>query len=203
MWLIIALISLAVLIILILSIPLEFSFQYNSQEKQASRFRLVWLFGLLSINLAGKERKTSQKEKQAPTVETKGAPGHRPDMRFIMRILQIKGLLDQLKRLLIDTLSCLHSKELCAHFKISLDDPADTGALFALSEPFNYIMQNRTPVSISIKPCFYEEAYFEANINTTLRLLPVTLLKLLTSFIFAMPVFRAIKLLVIEWKRKR
>ena len=201
MWVLIALIALCAVLILLLAVPLELSFRYRSGERPPSGLKLVWFFGLLSTRLASKKKADGNMKPAAAGQESKTSKD-RTDMRFFISILRVKGLLAHLKRFVCGLLSCVKIKRLSADFAVSFDSPADTGYLFAFSVPFNYIMHTSTPWNITITPRFYDEAYCEAAIDGTVRLVPVTFLKPLTRFIFALPFLRAVAILVKEWKRK-
>ena len=61
MWVAIALASLAIIIILVLCVPLDLALRADIYEKTKLRFKLVWLFGLVSKDI--------NREKKAPTKE--------------------------------------------------------------------------------------------------------------------------------------
>ncbi len=74
------------------------------------RARLAWLFGLVSKDLR-REKEKPEEEKRTTERKRKGRD-RRADARLIFQVLQTKGLLGQLGRLLRSVLSRIRIREL-------------------------------------------------------------------------------------------
>ena len=201
MWVIATLAGLAGLIILLLCIPLDAAFNLDTSEKPRFRLRLVWLFGLISKEVKKREKKPEEKKK--PTKE-KRKKKRRIGFRTILRILRTKGLLRQIKDLVRGVLGQFKIKELAVNLKLGLDNPADTGLLFALIGSTTPFLSLPSKYQIRVQPLFSEEAVFEGYLHGVLRLWPIKLVGPLLRFVFSLAVLRVIKILVLsKWKQKK
>ncbi len=202
MWIIAALASLAVLIVFALSLPLDLRAHVDVYGRPKFRMRLSWLFGLVSKEIAKKEKKPEDKKK---TVRGKRMPRKRGTGAItILEILRARGLLGQIKLLLKGILRLPRIKDLAADLKVGLGDPADTGLLFALIGPATFFVGSSFPNQIKVQPSFADEAVLEGSLHGTLRLRPIQLIPPLLRFVFSLPTIRVAKILVVtKWRRKK
>ena len=202
MWVVVALASLVVLIILILCVPIDMSFHMEVYGRPKFKMRLVWLFGLVHKELGRKKREPDENEEV-----TKGRPKRtkwRIKARTILQIIKTKGLLRRLGGLLRDTISRLRIKEFRANFRVGLDDPADTGLLFAVIGPATFFLSSYLHHQIRVEPSFEDEAVLEGYLYGTVRLRPIRLIPPFIRFIFSLSTVRVLKVLVLtKWKRKK
>ncbi len=199
MWVIIALAGLFALVVLVLSIPLDLAFRLDVHGRPKFSLKLVWLFGLVGKELGRRKKKAKlKKAKPEKAKEKKGGA------RKALKILRTKGLLRQIKVLVTDVLSSLSIRQLRADFRIGLDNPADTGLLFATIGPSLIFLSPSVRRSISIKPSFEVEAVLEGYAQAAVRLRPIRLLVPLLRFVFSLAFLRVIKTVVLaKWKRKK
>ncbi|MGA7677275.1 MAG: hypothetical protein WCA51_02735 [Dehalococcoidia bacterium] len=200
MWAIAVLASLAVLITLLLCVPLDLVFRTNIDGRPKFSMRLVWLFGLVSHEL----RRGKKKPEEKKTIEHKQK---RLDwiwwIRITFEVLRTKGLLRQFGSLAKRIRRRIKIKELVANFKVDLDNPADTGLLFAFLAPVNLLLSYFSPHQIRIEPSFAGEAIIEGHLYGAVRVRPIQLAAPLMGFAFSSPTLRAVKKLVLsKWKRK-
>ena len=200
MWAIVALVSLAVLIALILCVPLDLVFRTDINGRPKFSMRLVWLFGLVSQELRGDRNKPE--EKRALEHERKPRDWIR-GTRVTLEILRTKGLLKQLVNLIKQILSHIKIRELAVNFKVALENPADTGLLFAFTAPVNLLLSYFSPHQIKIEPSFASENILKGHLYGAVRLQPIQLTAPLIGFAFSLPTLRAVKKLVLsKWKGK-
>ncbi|MFC1995034.1 DUF2953 domain-containing protein [Chloroflexota bacterium] len=201
MWIIAALAGLAVLIIFALSVPLDLELRIDVYDRPKFRMRLSWFFGLVSKEIAKKEKKP--KEKKA--IKGKHKPRKRePGARTMLEILRTKGLVGQIKLLLKGILRIPRIEDLAADLKVGLGDPADTGLLFALIGPTTSFLGSSFLNKIKVQPSFADEAILEGSLHGVLRLWPIQTVTPLLRFIFSLPTLRVAKILVVtKWKRKK
>ena len=201
MWVIVTLASLAAILILVLSVPLEMAVHVDVHGRPKLRLKLLWLFGLVSKEITRKKKPEEKKK----AVKAKPKPGKRI-RRFgdIFKILRTRGLLRQLKVLLSDILGCLKIRNLVADFRVGLGNPADTGLLFALIGPTTFWLSSSFPHQVKVRPSFEGEATFEGYSYGALRLRPIQLVIPFLRFIFSLATVRMVKKLVLtKWKRKK
>jgi len=199
LWAIAVLVSLAVLITLLLCVPLDLVLRTNMDGRPKFSMRLVWLFGLISHELrpGAKRPEKATEHKQKPKDWTLG-------IRVTLEVLRTKGFLRQVGSFLKRILRHIKVRELVANFKVGLDNPADTGLLFAFAAPVNLLLSYFSPYPIRIEPSFTGEAIIEGHLYGTLRLQPIQLAAPLIGFAFSLPTLRVAKKLVLsKCKRKR
>jgi hypothetical protein len=170
-------------------------FRTNTDARPKFSIRLVWLFGLVSYELIQGKKRPEEKR----TIEHKGK---RRDwiewIRVTSEVLRTKGLLRQLGNLAKRIRRRIKIKELVANFKIDLDNPADTGLLFAFISPVNLLLSYFSPHQVRIEPSFAGEAIIEGHLYGTIRLRPIQLAAPLLGFAFSLPTLRAVKKLVLS-----
>jgi hypothetical protein len=200
LWVIAVLASLAVLITLLLCVPLDLVFRTNIDGKPKSSMRLVWLFGLVRKDL----RQARKKPEEEGANEQKRKTGDwTRGISITLEVMRTKGLPGQLGSFIKRILRHIKIRELVANFKVGLDNPADTGLLFACLAPVNLVASYFSPHHVRIEPSFASDTLIEGHLYGAVRLRPIQLAAPLLGFVFSLPTLRATKKLVLyKWKRK-
>jgi len=197
LWVIVALASLAVAIILTLCIPLDTVLYVDFYGRPKYQIKLAWFFGLLSKEI------TTGKEKPGKEKRTAGDK-RKLNIKTVFQILRTRGLLKQVKRLLKDIFKGLKIRDLRANLRIGLDDPADTGLLFALIGPAAFFLGSSRVHEIKVEPSFEDRVVLEGYLSGALRLIPIRMVVPLLRFTFSPPAIRIFKkLAVAKWKRTK
>ena len=193
--------GLAILILLVLCIPFEMTFDMQATDHPAFRARVLWGFGLIRKELAA-TRKAGEnmcEDDAKPKPQKRDIGG-----AALIQIIKSKKLLSQLRRLAIDTLRCLRLKAFTADLRIGLDDPADTGLLFALIGPAVVCLRAIWPHPIRVAPSFAEEAVIEGYAHGTVRVHPIQLILPFVRFAFSLSTFNFLSNMVVNlWKKQR
>ena len=202
MWVIITLASLAVILILVLSVPLDTVLRVDVYGRPKFRLRLSWLFGLISKEVGKGEKKPTEKKK---VVKEKQKPAEsKRRIGDIFEILRTRGLLRQFIVLIRDVLRRFKIRDFIVDFRVGLGNPADTGLLFALIGPATFKMSSSFPHRIRVEPSFEDETAFEGYLSGTVRLQPIQLVSPLIKFTFSLATIRVVKKLVLtKLKRKK
>lgn len=199
MWVTVALVSLAALIIILLCVPLNMVLRTDVSGSPKLHLRFSWLFGLVTREVTPGRKKPEEEKKVVSRRKQRGI-----GLRTVFQILRTKGLLRQSKHLISNVLGCLSSRNLAVNLKIGLDSPADTGLLFAVIGPAIALLRFPFPYEITVQPSFRGEAVVEGYSYGRVRLWPIKLVPPLFKFACSLPAFRATKLLVInKWRRKK
>ena len=198
MWVTITLASLLLLLALVLCVPLDVTIRLDTGSCPKFKLRLVWLFGLIAKEVGkGKKRPKPAKTK------AKGKSA-RPAIKTISDILRIKGLLKQFHRLIGRLISSFKIKDLKADLWIGLDNPADTGLLFAVIGPPFLFLDSLFPQRVGVRAVFTDEAVLGGCLNGVVRLLPIKLVMAVLGLVFSLPAGQVIKTLVRDkWRRKK
>ena len=190
-WLAVALASL----IAILSIPFDILCYIEVYEKPKFRIRLKWLFGLLRKDFRAKKKPTKKKEK--------GKLGEgRKWLSAAFRIIRIKGMFKELRRLVKAIFNSFKIKKLQVDFKVGLDDPADTAFLVGIINAFRLFWKPSFPHEVDIRADYEGEVFLEGYTYLTVRVLPIQILVSLLRFLLSWSSIKAMRILVVtKWKK--
>ena len=202
MWVAVFIASLVALVIFVLCVPVGLALRMDASGRPRFSVRLAWFFGLVSTELKEEKKKAKVEERKA---EGKKEREHgKGNARLVFEALRTRGLLKRLFRLLRDILSRLKFKELGGDLRVGLDNPADTGLLFAFVTPTSLLLNSSSLYDIRVQPSFAEGAVFEGYLYGAVRVWPIQLIPPLTGFVFSLPVVRAVKAVVVtKWKRRK
>ena len=207
MWVIAVIAGLAALFILVLCVPFGITLRLDVYGRPKLRLKLTWLFGLVRRELSkGKKKPGKEKpeEKKAVLKSKPKAKRRKGGAKLIFNLLRTRGLPRQIKKLVAGMFRPLKIRDFGADFRIGLDNPADTGMLFAAIGPALLLLSSAFPHRMRMQPSFADGAVFEGYLHGTLRLRPIQLIIPVLGFVFSLPVFRAMKTLAwSKWKRKR
>lgn len=183
-----------------LCVPLDVSLSFDTASTEKLNLRLTWLFGFLRVHLP----KSGKRPAKPKGKRKKKAGGVRKrDLRLAFRILQVKGMGHAIARLVRRILLRLEVRDLRGEVTIGLDDPADTGVLMGVLIPACITLNALTREFFVIVPSF-EGAVFEGNGKIIVRLFPIRLCLSAVRFVFSIPVFTALKIVIeARWKEKR
>lgn len=193
MWILVALLSLAAFIALLLSVPVDVTLRLDVYGKPEFRIRCRWLFGLVTREVRRGRRKAEE-----------GKPVSRSEQaRNLFEILRTDGLLKQFRRLAKDVLSRIKLKELKGEFRVGLGNPVETGIFYALLMPARFLAGFFITGDIKVTPVFHETV-FEGYVYGEARLIPIRLVFPLLRFAFSSAVLRVVKKRALrKWKRRK
>ncbi len=186
MWIIALIGSLAVLVIFFLWVPLDIILDIDVNGKPKFGIKYRWLFGLVKGQPRGRAKKPPPKEKPARRRRRLS------DIKLIYRVLTIKGLVKNFLRLVKAVLGSFRLRGLAADLRLGLDDPADTGMLFAVLGPTTALLGPSIFERISIQPSFEEGILMEGYTHGAARLRPIRLVPSVLKFTFSRPTARAL-----------
>ena len=158
-------------VLLVFSIPVDMVFNVGGSGAARSRMRVGWLFGLL-----GKEfgRGKKKPEERAPKrKKTRGLPKLPGRILSGVRVSHLdarlgRGLLKLSRRIL----SGVRVSHLDAHLRIGLDDPADTGLLYAALWPVIVPLTHNRSAKVRIELAF-EEPVLDLTARGRIRVYPI------------------------------
>jgi hypothetical protein len=164
--------------------------------------RLKWLFGLVDTDI--KRKKKTEKEREKRKERKPKSRGRQVNPKLILKLLRTRGLIPRVWKLITDLLRLLKPRDFKADIKVGLDDPADTGVLFAIIGPPLLFIDPAITNRISIQPSFAESAVFEGYMHAVVRFLPIQIVLAVIGFIFSLPALRvAWTFMRNRWKRKK
>jgi hypothetical protein len=178
-----------IVVILILSIPVEMAFDLEVPGEAKSRVRVGWLFGLVWKEIGRGKRKPKREKKRG--------------LKPFLSLLRTRGLPGKLLKLARQIVSCVKVRQLDADLRVGLDDPADTGMLCAFMWPALVSLSSSGPVKVRIEPSFAEPA-LEASVHGRIRLFPIEVVGPVLCFVLSLAGLRAARLMVVSrWRQRR
>ena len=177
------------LLILMLSIPVEIVFDLEIAGEAKSRVRVGWLFGLVWKEIRRGRKKPKRKKKRS--------------LKPFLSLLRTRGLSGKLLKLVRQILSRIKVRQLDADLRVGLDDPVDTGLLCAIMWPALASLSSSGPLRVRIEPSFAEPA-LEASVHGRTRLFPIEMVGPLLGFVLSLAGLRAARLMVVSrWRQRR
>ena len=194
---------LAIVFFLLLLVPIDIEGRVILGKRP--KVRVAWLFGLIRKDLfeetrAGKklfaqEREELQKEQaqklpaETPEKEPE-SKGQGWSSRDILSIIRTKGLIGNLKRLLMGLARALRVRHIKARLRMGFEDPADTGLAAGYLWSMIGYLESHYPLDMKIEPSFYEEA-LEGEGEGALRIWPALIVLPLLQFLLSRPTLKA------------
>lgn len=183
------LLAFMVSLLTLLAVPVDLAFSVQRHEgRQEVNGTLGWLFGLVRLRL-GKPKARARAKSKRPK------PGRRHrkrgGARRAMAMLRAEGFGRRLLRLAQDLLRRVHIRDLSLDVRLGLDDPADTGRLWAVIGPFAAILTLPPVARIAIEPEFTAEA-LDVDGKGSIRIIPIELLFVMLVFVLSPTTLRAL-----------
>ena len=202
-WYVVAvLLGIDILVCLILSIPVEAALNLDFHGKPVFNAKVTWFFGLVTLPTGGRNA-AAKSGKQPKRLRKPARKTGITGFWEILDILQTKGLLNEVKKLIVRLIRCFKVRKLEADFIAGLPDPAYMGMLYglfmAVTVPFQWPFMR----DVRVSPVF-DRTVFEGDLHALIRLRPISLLGPPFLFIFSGPVFRVIKMMVVsQWRQRK
>jgi hypothetical protein len=175
------------LIITLLAIPFEIIFQLQREKAFHSDVEVRWLFGVVRFAVPGKStqkpdkrpakvEKKAKKQKKANKKSTNGKAIKNLLWNARFRYRAIKFVKAMFKSIQIATLYI--------HIRLGLDDPADTGRLWALLGPLAVFLSNVSSARITLEPDFQAESVYLDG-RGRVRIVPLQVIFTVLAFVFS------------------
>lgn len=161
----------------LLAIPVTILFRLSWPEVRNNDVRLHWGFGLVRVRLPTEasapgpsDPGSRRSEKKRPARSSRGkynAWGAIRQAPFRRRVLRFAG----------DVWAAIHKRDVVLRMRVGLDDPADTGRLWAAIGPVSGALASVNSVAIEVEPEFRDETLELAG-RGRIRIVPLQLLYL-------------------------
>jgi hypothetical protein len=191
------------LTIFLLAVPVNLVYALRKDDVWRGRLFVYWMFGLVRVSVRPGRRKAprpSKRRRKRREMIVSGAKGAVRRRHDVLAILRTRGLLRALIRLLRDLLRSLRPRRLRVELVIGLEDPADTGRLAGVLAPLRLLLGKRSlgkdsNVSIDVTPDF-SGPRLQGYSCASVRFVPLELIAIVIGFLFSVPVFRAVRLMM-------
>jgi len=184
-WVVVALLA---SLLALLAVPVDVDFVVQRQAgKQQGGVTLVWLFGLVRL----RPGKPKTRARARPARRKVGWRRTRRGTRRLIALLRVEGFGWRLLRLAQELLRRIHVRELDMQVRLGLDDPADTGRLWAVVGPLAAMLASLSNTRVAVEPAFTAEA-LDIDGKGGIRIIPVQLLWVLLVFALSPDTRRAL-----------
>jgi hypothetical protein len=174
-------------LLLLLAVPIHVHLAVEREGAVQARARLSWLFGLVRARAyPGAARARPKQAKRRPARRRSGL-GTRIARRVAGGLLRADFRARSVT-FLRDVLRAVRPRNVRLSARIGLDDPADTGRLWAALGPLGALLAHR---DVRLEPGF-DEACLRFRAAAHVRLIPAQLLFLIAAFLASPPVIRAL-----------
>lgn len=176
-------------LILVLSVPVDLEFDFRTSGDGKAMLRVVCLFGLGGKNLLPRKKKPKK--------------GKKRDLRSFLTLITTRGVLAATIRLARRILASLRVRQLDADLRVGLDDPADTGMMCSVLWPLVVHPNLFGPIMFRVEPVF-EGLALEATLRGEVRVIPAQMVANFLRFVFSPAGLRVVKLTVVsQWRKKK
>lgn len=190
-----ALLVLLAVLLALLAVPLTLTFRVAWPQGRDNEMRLGWAFGLVQLNATPGDRQGAAGRR----ARTRPAPGGRRQTQAsqarasdVLAALRVRGLRRRVLRFVGALWRAVHKEAMAVRLRVGLDDPADTGRLWALLGPLHGMLAGLRDASIRLDPEFSRET-LELDASGRLRVVPLRLLWLTVALLLSPPVWRALR----------
>lgn len=171
-------------VVLLLVTPIDVGLFLERDAAFHSRVRIRWLFGLVRFRIHPRHERARRVPKEASRRKRRGAHAARRATIALMR----PDVRARAVGFLRDVLRALRPRDVRVRARIGLDDPADTGRLWAVLGPLGALI--RSP-DVELQPDFFEACFrFQATVRV--RLIPLQLFALTAGLVLSPPMLRAL-----------
>jgi hypothetical protein len=188
-----------VALIVLLSVPLDVKFTWDSRRKPSGQIRLEWLFGVVKKDIH--RVKSGSKKEESRERPNLGKELDR--IRDFIEIIKIKGLVNQTLCLAKDGFRRLKIKHFSGNIRFGLDDPAETGFIFGLINSMKPFLIHYTD-EFNVQPVFDDNTVCEGYLQGTFRLHPIRMTVPAIKFIWSPAVIKLDKaIILLKWKKRK
>lgn len=187
-------------IVLVLSVPVDLVFDFRTGGDRKAVLRVEWLFGLVG------KRLLPRKKPEKPRKAEKPRKSKRRDLRSFLSyvaLVRTRGVLTGFVRLVRRMVGSLHIRQIDADLRLGLDDPADTGIVYGVLWPALVLPVMSSSIKLRMEPVF-DSPTFEAALQGRVRVFPAEMVANVLRFVFSLSGLRLIKAMaVLRWKKRK
>ena len=170
-----------VVFVALLAIPFEIIFKIQSQQERQSDIAIVWLFGVVRFPVSGAPGRPSKKPKK--TKKSSKRKG-KTNFRAIKSLFFNARFRNRLIKFVKDVFKTIHIISFYLRIRLGLDDPADTGRLWAYLGPLAVYLTNLSNATISLVPDFQTET-LDYDGSGRVRIVPLQVIFTVLAFVFS------------------
>ena len=177
-------------VLLLLAVPLTVVFRVGHAGETRGQLNLSWLFGLVRHRMEYPTSPETTRRPRPKKSKRRGKPRFARG-REAVSVFRQAAFRRRAVRFAKDVLSALHARGFYLRLRVGLDDPAETGRLWALLGPLAGAAAAVGAAEIRIAPVFTEPV-LEVEGGGEFRLMPLQFIALAVSFAASPATLRAL-----------
>lgn len=165
-------------LIALFSVPVDLVFRVRRESPLEANISVRWMFGLLRFRVrrpAKKRRPITKPEKPKKRARARRV------MRLAAKALRTAAFRRRLLQFLIQILGAVRMRDFALRLRMGLDDPADTGFLWAFLGPLIAFIQARRNAKVDVAPHFAGET-LEFDTRGDIRIIPAQMVWIAAAF---------------------
>ena len=186
------LLAILLVVLAVLAIPVELHYRVNWHGRMQGDMRLVWLFGLLRVRIPTTSTQSAASARKTHTHHPRHRKTKSKRKSNPLAAWRLRSFRQRLIKFVHDLWRAMHKRDVRLHLLIGLDDPADTGQLWAVMGPLSAILAQCREVHIDIEPDF-TDTRFEFNSSGNIRVIPLQLLALIFALLLSPPFWHGVQ----------
>lgn len=167
----------------LLAIPIDLVYRIHWHGRVQGEMHVHWLFGLLRVRIPVESKQPSSTARETHTKHAQHKTKSRRRGNPLVA-LRIRAFRQRILKLLHDLWHAIHKREMQVQLQIGLDDPADTGQLWAVMGPLSAVLAQSRDVQIDIAPDF-SESHFEFNSSGDIRIIPLQFIAIAVALLLS------------------
>ena len=187
----IAIATFLIVFVALLAVPVKLSYWVSWRRAIQGNVQLHWLFGLVRLQLPlARAKRPALKQQASDGKKRASAPFNKKSNPF--GAIRQKAFRQRVLRFLRDIWQSIRKQNLTLRVRIGLDDPADTGRLWAVVGPIAGMLTMVKDASIEIAPEF-TDAVFELDSSGKIRVVPLQMIYLAFGLLLSPSFWRGLK----------
>lgn len=170
------------LIVALLAIPFDVKFKIQRQEEFYSDIAVQWLFGLVKLNTSSQRR--HEPDKTGKITKIKKTKKKRTNARVAKDLLWNARFRYRFFKFVKDMIKAIHIASFYVRVRLGLDDPADTGRLWALLGPLSVLLSNLSHSKVQLQPDFETEIVY-LDSKGHIRIVPLQVIFTIFAFLLS------------------
>lgn len=178
-------------ILALLAIPITVTFQLSWPRSARNDVRLRWAFGLIRVRIPPPQPETPLLRKEEPARRSRRVKRRGRKPANLIALVRQTRLRRRIGRFVGDLWHAVRKDNVSLRIRIGLDDPADTGQLWAVLGPASAILAGTRETSITIEPDFLDST-IELHGDGGVTIVPLRLVYLIAALLLSPTVWRGI-----------
>jgi len=180
--------GMVILMIIALSVPIDATFSIDTSTNPRFQAKMCWLYGLVKWKLGLSQYRVGKENKKKRLGVSQ---------RTLLKIVTTRGFMEKTVGLVWSIFRRIRLKELKIDLNVGLDNPADTGILFALVGPVLPLVNLPRQCHVNVEPSF-QEATIDGKAILSFSIFPIALAVPFMKFVFSKPVLKVGSLMFIS-----